>query len=561
MKAVEELRNEARARLKAKARLLPDKPGVYGFKDRRGRTLYVGKAASLRGRVPSYFARQSEAHPKILALIPKIADLEFFVTSTEMEALLLENELIKKRQPRYNTLLKDQKNFPFVKFTRETYPRVYLTRKRAEDGSTYFGPYTNAKATRRMIRFLEQTFGIRPCKFNLDRQKVKACVYYQMGECPAPCEEKETPRAYGARVERGKKLLRGETEGLAERLEDEMRSLSAQLKFEQAAIARDRIRALEQVLERGRILTGAEDAVDIFAVTRKAGYPAGSVWTLREGRIIVDHFYILDDRVGLPLPVLLRDLVQRHYEMVDYRPRRIVVPMEPADGVLLSQWTGATIEMPSAGTSLADALSRATENTRIALEQYLDRRTGKLTSARRTELEDLSRILSLGYLPRRIEGYDIATTQGKEPVGAQVTFVGGDPFKDAYRYYSIEGRLIPGGRKGKPDDYAMMAEMLSRRCRRIQEGEEEPDLVLIDGGVGHLHTALKVWSEFRISVPVIALAKGEETVYRPEEPEPLRFRKNSPGLHLLMRIRDEAHRFGNAFHRRTRDKRYTKCEG
>jgi len=547
--------------LKAKARLLPDKPGVYCFKDRQGRTLYVGKASSLRDRVQSYFVKQRGAHPKIQALIPRIADIEYFVTSSEMEALLLENELIKKRQPRYNTMLKDQKNFPFIKFTKETYPRIYLTRKLVEDGGIYFGPYTNAKATRRMIRFLEQTFGIRPCKFNLDRQKAKACVYYQMGQCPAPCERKVTPSEYHERVESAMKLLRGETEGLVESLEAEMKRFAAELKFEQAAAVRDRIRGLNQVLERQRILAGAEEAVDIFAVAQKSGACGASVWILREGRIMTEHFYILDDRVGQPLRALLRDLIQRHYLIADFRPQRILTPEEPEDAELLSEWTRANIEVPDPDTPLGRALSRAHENTRIALEQYLDRKTGKIPKERRRELEDLSRVLSLGYLPRRIEGYDIATTQGKEPVGAQVTFIGGDPFKEGYRYYKIEGRLIPDHRRGKPDDYAMMAEMLTRRCARIQQGDEEPDLVLIDGGVGHLHTALRVFSEFRLSVPLIALAKEDEKVYRPEDSQPVPFRKNSPGLLLLMRIRDEAHRFGNAYHRRRRDKRYTEVEG
>lgn len=547
--------------LKEQVRLLPDKPGVYCFKDGRGRTLYVGKASSLRDRVRSYFVKQSEAHPKILALIPKIVDIEFYVTSTEMDALLLENELIKKRQPKYNTHLKDQKNFPFIKFTKETYPRLVLTRKRIEDGGVYFGPYTNAKAARRTIRFLEATFQIRPCNFNLDRQKVKACVYYQMGRCPAPCEGKEPPEEYLRRIDSGIRLLRGEIKGLEEPLKEEMWRLAQEMKFEQAAMVRDRLWALEQVLERQRILAGAHESVDIFAIVQQGGLCGASVWNLREGRLMTEHFYILSDRVGDPMAALLRDLIRQYYLLVEARPNRIVTFMEPDDTHLLSEWTGAVIEVPPIGTPLGKALARALENTRIALEQYLDRKTGKIPKARKMELMELARVLSLGYLPRRIEGYDIATTYGKEPVGAQVTFVGGEPFKEGYRYYRIRGHLIPQDRAGKPDDYAMMAEMLARRCRRIQQGEEEPDLVLIDGGIGHLHTALKVFNQFRLSVPVVALAKGEETVFRPEASEPAPFRKNSPGLHLLMRIRDEAHRFANSYHRKTRDKRYTDNEG
>ncbi|MHA2621187.1 MAG: excinuclease ABC subunit UvrC [bacterium JZ-2024 1] len=539
-----------------KARILPAKPGVYCFKDRRGRILYVGKASSLRDRVQSYFV-QPAIHPKVSALVPRIADIEFFVTTTEMEALLLENELIKKHQPRYNTNLKDQKNFPFVKVTKESYPRLMLTRKKTEDGGIYFGPYTNAKAARGMIRFIEQTFGVRPCKFNLDRQKVKACVYYQMGQCPAPCEGKESPAGYLRRVDRAMRLLRGETEGLEKELTEEMKRLARDLKFEQAAVVRDRIRALTQVLERQRVLAGAQEKVDIFAIAQKGGLCGASVWNLRDGRVTTEHFYILDDRAGHPLSVLLKDVLQRHYLLVETRPDTIVVSIEPEDSILISEWTGAQIKVPEPGTPLADALSRALENTRIAVEHYLDRRMGKIPKPRRLELEELSRALSLGYLPRRIEGYDIATTQGKEPVGAQVTFVGGEPFKEGYRYYRIRGEWMPDNRKGKPDDYAMMAEMLARRCRRLQQGEEEPDLVLIDGGIGHLHTALKVFTDFRISVPVIALAKGEERVYTPESDQPLGLRKTSRALHLLMRIRDEAHRFGNAFHRKIRDHRYT----
>ena len=292
----------------------------------------------------------------------------------------------------------------------------------------------------------------------------------------------------------------------------------------------------------------------MVGIAQRGSLAGASIWMLHDGRVVTEQFYILEDRVGRPRADLLRDLLLRHYSLTERRPQRILVPQEPSDHELLEKVIGTEIAIPDT-PPLERVLERTLENTKIALDAYLEKKFGKLAPEVRKALVDVARKLSLGYLPRRIEGYDISTTQGTEPVGAQVTFLSGKPAKDEYRRYHIKELLPEWGDRYRPNDYAMMAEILRRRFRRIHEGDPEPDLILIDGGKGHLRVALRVMQEFRLFVPVVALAKGEEKLFVPEAEEPLRLPRHSPALRLLIAVRDEAHRFANTYHQERRRKR------
>lgn len=537
-----------RARLLAKVKALPQKPGVYLFKNKRGRIVYVGKSVSLRDRVFSYFHRPSgDAGPKIEALAAAVADVEFRIAASEFDALLLETDLIKQYQPRYNTQFKDAKNLPYIKFTNETYPRLSFVRKVAADGARYFGPYTNAKSVRKTMKFLEKTFQIRPCHYDLDREKVKACIYYQMNQCPAPCEKFVPVEGYRKLVDNAVEFMEGNYAGVLEDLEARMKSAAAAHRFEIAALYRDRWQALKHMAERQRILSSYVASLDAIGLARHGRWLALELYVLREGRVLAENVFFLEDALGKPPSEILSEFIKQYYRDAQSRPAEILVSGRPPDADLLERWLTAKIRLPQSDGDRT-TLANAEENARIKLEDYLGKRMGRIGPMERRELTDLSRLLNLGYLPRRIEGYDISNLQGKDAVGARVSFYCGRPDKDNYRMYRISI-------SGRPDDYAMIKEMLQRRCRRIFEGEEEPDLILIDGGKGHLNVAVEVLNEFNLSVAVIALAKENEEVYAPESMAPLPFRKHSPGLNLLMRVRDEAHRFGITFHRRLRGKR------
>ncbi|MHA2611610.1 MAG: excinuclease ABC subunit UvrC [bacterium JZ-2024 1] len=537
------------AHLQEKLKGIPGKPGIYLFKDKRGRVLYVGKSRCLRERVEAYFRDSPPSDlPKISRMIPQIADVEFIVCQSEFDALILENQWIKRFQPKYNTQLKDQKNFPYIKFTGELYPRIALVRKMQEDGGQYFGPYTNAKNVRKTIRFLEKTFQIRPCTYKLPSRRVKLCIYYQMGYCPGPCEGLITAEEYGKNVDRAIRFMKGKYNDVLEEIEEKMRKAARERKFEVAALFRDQWKALQHLAERRRILSTSTENLDVMGLVQKGSIGAVEIFHLREGHLVEESFFLLENPLGKPLPALLSDSIQRFYQAHPSIPHSLLVSTLPDDAHLIQKWLKCSIFLPRE-RSQVELLKKATENARIKLEEYLSRKEGKLDKKARTQLEDLSRVLNLGFLPRRVEAYDISDIVGKEAVGAKVSFYAGHPDKEQFRHYRIRT-------KQTPDDYAMMAEMLRRRFQKIVQGvEEEPDFILIDGGKGHLRVALRVMDEFRLSIPVAALAKKEEKVYVPEKAEPLHLKKNSPALLFLRKVRDEVHRFAISYHRKLREKK------
>ncbi len=532
-----------------KVRTLPQKPGVYLFKNQRGKVIYIGKSASLRDRVSSYFhSPGSFPLPKIQRLVSQIQDVEFRVTTSEFDALILEADFIKKFQPRYNTQFKDNKNFPYIKFTEETYPRISLVRKVSDDGGRYFGPYTNARNVRQTIKFLERTFSLRPCHYHLDKEKAKACIYYQMNQCPAPCEGWISPQDYSALVKRAIRFMEGHYDGVLQEIEEKMWQASQNKQYELAALLRDRWKALQHIGERQRVLSSYVESMDAIGIARHGPVACVDMLLLREGRVMSENLFFLEDALGRSIAHILHDFIQQYYPTAVSKPREVLVPELPNDADLLSAWLNLCFIRPST-ESQRNTLNTVAENARIKLEDFMAKKMGKLGKRERTALMDLSRVLNLGYLPRRIEGFDISNIRGNQSTGAKVSFYCGRPEKDRYRMYKIQ-------LEGTPDDYAMMEEMLRRRCRKIFDGtEEEPDLILIDGGKGHLNVAVRVLNEFNLLLPVVALAKEQEKVYAPEESRPLPFQAHSPGLHLLMAVRDEAHRFAISYHRTLRTKR------
>ncbi len=508
----------------------------------------MGKSQSLRDRVEAYFRDSLPSElPKISRLVRQIADVEYLVSQSEFDALILENQWIKRFQPKYNTQLKDQKNFPYIKFTNESFPRIVLVRKIQPDGAQYFGPYTNAKNVRKTIRFLEKTFRIRPCAYKLPSRRVKLCIYYQMGYCPGPCEELISPAEYVRFVDRAIRFMKGKYTDVISEIGEKMWAFARERNFELAALYRDQWKALQHMADRRRILSTSTESMDVAGLVKKGSIGAMEIFHLREGRIVEENFFLLDNPLGKSYSELLSDCIQRFYQDMPSPPQFLLVQEIPTDVHLLEKWLRAKI-FPPKEHSHYELVKKAVENARIKLEEYVAKKEGKLDRRAKVQLEDLSRALNLGFLPRRVEAYDISNIHGKEAVGAKISFWCGHPDKEEYRHYRI--RL-----KETPDDYAMMKEMLRRRFRKILEGEEEPDFILIDGGKGHLHTALRVLDEFRLSISIAAIAKKEEKIYVPESSEPLALKKNSPALLLLRKFRDEVHRFAISYHRKLRDEK------
>ncbi|MFN4183134.1 MAG: excinuclease ABC subunit UvrC, partial [bacterium] len=312
--------------LREKLKGIPRKPGIYIFKNRRGRVLYVGKSRCLQERVEAYFRDSPPSDlPKISRMVPQIADVEFIVCQSEFDALILENQWIKRFQPKYNTQLKDQKNFPYIKFTSEIYPRIALVRKMQEDGGQYFGPYTNAKNVRKTIRFLEKTFQIRPCTYKLPSPRVKLCIYYQMGYCPGPCEGLITPEAYGKNVDRAIRFMRGKYSDVLVEIEEKMRQAAQERKFEVAALYRDHWRALQHLAERRRIFSTFTENLDVLGLVQKGSIGAVEIFHLREGHLVEESFFLIENPLGKPVPALLSESIQRFYQAYPNIPRSLLV--------------------------------------------------------------------------------------------------------------------------------------------------------------------------------------------------------------------------------------------
>lgn len=550
--------------LEERINLLPSRPGVYLMKDGAGVVLYVGKAASIRSRVRSYF-RGGDERLLVRFLRARIDDVQFIVTDTEKEAILLENNLIKKHKPRYNIQLRDDKTYVSLRLdTRAEWPRLQRARRRrAGDRALHFGPYSSSVAVKHTLRFLQRIFPLRSCPDSVLRHRSRPCILHQIGRCSAPCVGLVERAQYEEMVRGTILFLRGQRREAIGILRDRMIACSEAMEFEKAAVLRDQIAALEQTVEPEKVHSHRFFDRDVIALQRRQGRMLFTVLLYRGGKL--DSMRHLDFRDhGLEDEELMDSFLAQFYSSQPVIPRDVLVSHAPANisetSSLMSDWRGSPVRIhrPERGEKRR-ILELALHNGAQVLDRLL---AGE--KSRESVLRDLQEKLHLPQLPHRIECYDISTFQGSFPAGAMTVLLDGEPAKSEYRLFRI--RTVAG-----QDDFAMMREMLTRRFRRaLADGKPLPDLVLIDGGKGQLGVAVEVWRELGLTIPVAGLAKArniaparrgtaepqstEERIFLPGRKNPVFFNRGNPALNLLTRLRDEAHRFVITYHRKLRVK-------
>ncbi|HSE93421.1 MAG TPA: excinuclease ABC subunit UvrC [Methylomirabilota bacterium] len=538
--------------LEEKLQTLPERPGVYLYKDARGQVLYVGKAASLRGRVRSYFQESRPRDAKTDALVRQVADLEYVVTDNELEALMLEVNLVRKHRPRYNIILRDDKHYPFLRLTtNEEYPRLLVARKVQRDGAQYYGPFYPATAMRDTLRLVRQLFPLRTCAIKIDGRLERPCIQYFIHRCNAPCTGWETHEGYARTVREVQDFLDGRDDDLAVRLTREMERAAGEEKFERAGVLRDQIQSLNKVRERQKIISTDLVDQDVLGVVRQGADACVELFFVRKGRLVGQEAFFFDRVSGWMDGEVLSAFVRQFYGKQVTPASEILLSEEVPEADLTTEWLSGlagrkvALVVPQRG-SKREFVAMAEANAAIALRHHLLSRENRQQAI----LEELQRALELPGLPNRIEGYDISSIHGSEQVGAMVVWENGDMKKDDYKRFRI--KTVAGA-----DDYASLAEMLRRRfARSLEQGEALPDLVLIDGGRGQLNAGLTVLAELGLDwMPVAALAKQREEVYRGESMEPLLLDPTSPALHTLQKIRDEAHRFAVTYHKKLRTRR------
>ena len=543
---------------------LPTKPGVYQFKNPDAKVIYVGKAQNLRNRVRQYFQKSRALDPKLDALVSKIADVELIVTDSEVEALILEANLIKKLKPRYNVLLKDDKSFPYIVITHEPFPRVFVTRRIIRDGSRYFGPYTDVKTMRFALKTVRDIFMIRSCNYDLTPESIakgrfKICLDYHIRKCEGPCEAKVSAEHYNSMIDKVAKVLRGKTDDAVSSLQSEMNQLSDDLRFEEAAKTRDRLRALSVYNEKQKVVEMKEVDRDIIALALKEDDACGVVFKVRDGKVLGSHHYYLSNVDGKTEGVALECLLERYYLDNEDIPGEISISSEVNSVDVIQTWlvgqrrAPVNVDVPKAGDKLK-LVGMVKKNAEFLLEEL------QLQKMKRGDfiphsVQSLQRDLRLPAPPRRIECFDISNIQGSDTVASMVVFVDAKPKKSEYRKFKI--RSVVG-----PDDFASMREVVERRYSRlIEEGGISPDLIVVDGGKGQLSSVVAVLQGLNYSgIPIIGLAKRLEEVFLPGQSDPLLIPRTSSSLKLLQQIRDEAHRFAITYHRTLRSKRILKTE-
>ena len=556
--------DDERQVLREKLRLLPDRPGVYLMKNAAGEVIYVGKAVSLRNRVRSYFQSPAGLSAKVRVMTSHIADIDYIVTGSEVEALILEANLIKEHRPRYNVRLRDDKAYPFLKLTNEPFPRVVVARRMERDGARYFGPYTDSNAVRETMRFLRKLFPIRTCSLDLSGElNYRPCLLYHIKRCVGPCAGKVTPEAYDRLIEQVALFLEGRHERLLPELYREMREAAQALEYERAARIRDQIRAIERVTERQTVVSDRPIDQDLIGFAQEKDLVCVQVFNIRSGRLIGgEHFFLealAEDEPG----EIMTAFVQQYYQRAPFVPPEVLVQVPIEDASVVEGWLrerrgGAVrLHVPRRGEKRR-LMEMAVENARLVLRERLAQEARRSEEAERA-MAHLAEVLGLPSLPQRIEAFDISNIQGNQAVASMVVFVDGQPKPSEYRRFKIRT-------KSTPDDFAMMKEAVHRRfLRGLREQAEEveprgfavfPDLVLIDGGKGQLNAAREVMRELGVEdIPTVALAKQFELVFVEGRSEPVNLPWASPGLKLLQRIRDEAHRYAITYHRHLRDQR------
>lgn len=539
---------ELRERLKD----VPLKPGVYLFKDGDGRVIYVGKAKILRNRLRSYFQPPQRLDPKVRAMVSRVADFDYIVTTTEVEALILENNLIKSYHPRYNIFMRDDKTYPYLKITTaEPYPRVYITRERKDGFSRYFGPYTDAAALKETVKLLTGIFPLRTCK-TLKKQP-RPCLNRDLQRCLAPCSSAVTIEEYQGYVAGLIRFMEGHHAEVMEQLGREMQAAAAALEFEKAARLRDQMHSIQSLDARQKVSFDRPYHLDVVVtVTDDKPYLA-LVFKIRGGRIVGKDTYWLHPAMDEPGEEMSSFFLRQYYSDNLDIPEEIVINMLPLDSGLIQQWfkelTGRRVSLhpPQRGEKKA-LLDMVVENARLLREEKMH-----AEEHYQGALRQLSRDLDLEAIPQRIEGYDVSHLSGDETVAAMVVFSAGRPDKKSYRRFRI--------RLPQNNDYASLAEALKRRFNEANQGNPaflpEPDLILIDGGLGQLHAAQQVLRDIQVDIPVVSLAKKQETLFR-SDGQPLQLPRRNIGLMTLQQLRDEAHRFAIEYNRLRRGKKLTK---
>ncbi|MCB2341247.1 excinuclease ABC subunit UvrC [Clostridium estertheticum] len=551
---------------------LPDAPGVYLMKNNLGEIIYVGKAKILKNRVRQYFKSSKNHSVKVMAMVKNIAEFEYIVTDSEMEALILECNLIKKYSPRYNILLKDDKHYPFIKITiNEEFPRVFVTRNIANDGGKYFGPYTDSAAVYSTIELIKQIFPLRTCRRNIKEGVLydRPCLNYHIGLCKAPCTGYISKEDYGEIIKGALDLLTGKDKSIKEDLRNKMESASEVLEFEKAAMLRDKIMAIEKINEKQKIIIGNcenEDFINVYVDEKDVCI---QVFFLRDGKIVGREHFILNDEAENVENELIEEFIKRFYGGTAFIPKTIYVPFI-SEVEILEQWLSAkkdskvTIKIPQKGEK-KKTLEMVANNAKITLENF------KLKDMQDKEIHkiamrEITELLKLDEIPDRIESYDISNIMGVDSVGSMVVFEGGKPKNSDYRRFKIKSVI-------GANDYDSMREILERRFRRgldeverIKERNLElskgkfcvfPDLILMDGGKGQVNVALEVLNNLNINIPVCGMVKDDRhktrgLIYNNIE---LFMKSNSQSMHLITRVQDEVHRFAITYHRTLRDKR------
>ncbi len=540
---------------------LPTQPGVYLMKDVRGDVIYVGKAIALRNRVRSYFQSPSGLDRKTRELVSHIVDYEVIRTDTATEALILENELIKKLQPKYNVMLKDSKTYPYLKITDEEWPRIISTRLIVQDGGRYFGPYTSAGNAYKTLNLLNRLFPYRKCEKKITGHD-EVCLYYHLHQCTAPCISAVDRDTYMLSIESAALFLNGRGDEILDPLEEEMQQASDAWNFERAAELRDRMNAVKHILERQKIVSPNGTNADIVAVAQGAGGDAGvQVGFLRNGKILGSEFFPMQAMVEDTPDQILSSFVSQFYLDAAVVPPIIMMQynLPEADAPIIEEWLRArrggkvALTVPQRGDKrglVAMVAKSAIDNLEQSRLKFLSD-DQRITAA----LAELAEALDLPRLPLRIECFDISNIQGTNPVASMVVFEDGKPAKREYRRFAI--KTVEGS-----NDFAMMQEVIRRRFKRSVEVDEEhegkwtklPDLVIVDGGKGQLSSALETLNEVGMSVPICGLAKENEEIFLPGQPVSILLPRDSQALYLVQRTRDEAHRFAVTFHRQKRSR-------
>jgi len=538
----------------------PDKPGVYIMKDKRNKIIYVGKAVSLKNRVKSYFQSQKNLPIKVVSMVSNVEDIEYIVTDSEVEALILECNLIKFHKPKYNILLRDDKQYPYIRISLyEPFPRIEIVRTVKRDGARYFGPYADVGAMREAIDVIKKIFPIRSCKKDLSQVPLdeRPCLNYHIKRCMAPCQGWVREDEYNEMINNIILFLEGKRETLVKQLKERMHEAAENLDFERAAVLRNQILALEKVLEKQRVVSTDMIDQDIIAMARGSGNVCIQVFYVREGKLISREPFILNDTDDIDRREILTSFVKQFYNNSNFIPKEIILDEDIDDIDIIEEWLSrkkgskVSVIIPKRGKK--KELAQMVAENAIAYMEQMESKEDREKLRNKQALEELKEHLGLETLPYRIEGFDISNTQGTESVASMVVFEGAQPKKEDYRKFKI--RTVEG-----PNDFESMREVIFRRFKRALSGDEKfqklPDLLLIDGGKGQLKYARDALRELGLShIPTIGLAKEFEHIFVEGQEDPIVLPENSEALYLVQRVRDEAHRFALSFHTSLRSKR------